>query len=298
MSRAIRLKEFPRSVEIINTPPEWYVEARDSSLIRQDYKIQTDENGFIKSDPDNNLDAPRLVFLGDSAIEGMYVIPEARMCSKLQSILKKEYGVEVRVLNGGYSGATALHSFNTFINKVIPLRPAAVILMTGMIDASVALKQASFWSQDCWIEPIIDLRRVNTWRDNNERNSPSFDDQIKLLMIFSAASRIFETPLWLATVPHRQLYHGEYVAKAFKGHAEFAREVDQRRAVNDVTRRTAIKQQLPFFDLELDLVERTDIFYDMFHLNSIGGEVVARSLIKLGFVGQIATVFSRPDCKP
>ena len=28
---------------------------------------------------------------------------------------------------------------------------------------------------------------------------------------------------------------------------------------------------------------RVDIFYDMFHLNSIGGEFVARTLIKMGF---------------
>ena len=35
MPRAIRLKEFPRSTVISNTPPDWYAAARDPSLVQQ-----------------------------------------------------------------------------------------------------------------------------------------------------------------------------------------------------------------------------------------------------------------------
>jgi hypothetical protein len=46
---------------------------------------------------------------------------------------------------------------------------------------------------------------------------------------------------------------------------------------------------VPLFDLELRLADRTDIFYDMFHLNAVGGEAVARSLIACGFAARLQT---------
>ncbi|SED81568.1 GDSL-like Lipase/Acylhydrolase family protein [Rhizobiales bacterium GAS188] len=287
MPRTIRLKEFPKSTEISNVPPDWYVNAGDSSLTKQEYKATTDENGFVLPEPVNSKDCPRIIFLGDSVIEGMYARPENRVCSQIQNILKRESGVEVSVLNAGYSGATVLHSFNTFMNKIIPLRPAAVILMTGMVDYDVALVKASFWSRDCWIEPIVDLDQRNQWRDPDKRSEPSFDDQSRMLAMFSAASRIFDLPLWYATIPHRQVYHGEYVAKTFKDRVGFDREVSLRRGVNHATRQTAIREDMPLFDLESNLSDRADIFYDMFHLNAVGGEAVARSLIGCGFAERL-----------
>jgi hypothetical protein len=290
MPRAIRLKEFPKSTEIFNTPPDWYVAARDSSLVQQQYKIKTDENGFILPEPTSKPNCPTVIFLGDSVLEGMFSLPEDRLCSRLQNILAKENGIDVTVLNGGYSGATILHSFNTFMNKIIPLRPAAVVLMTGMVDFDVALFKASFWSRDCWIEPIIEIGENSQWRDPDKRNEPRFEDQKRLMAMFSAASRIFEVPVWYATLPHRQVFAGAYVEKAFKDRSAFDREVSLRQGVNDVTREAALRDGVPLFDLELDLARRTDIFYDMFHLNPVGGEVVARSMIKCGFAERLKGV--------
>ena len=216
MPRAIRLKEFPKSTEIVNTPPDRYIAARDSSLLQQPYKIQTDENGFILPEPTGNLNSPKVIVLGDSVVEGMFSRPEDRLCSRLQQIVEREHGINVNVLNGGYSGATALHSFNTFLNKIVPLRPAAVLLMTGMVDFDVALIKNSFWSRDCWITPIIEIGVENQWRDPERTNEPSFQDQSRLMAMFSAASQIFEIPVWFATLPHRQIFVGEYVEKAFK----------------------------------------------------------------------------------
>jgi len=287
MPRAIRLKEFPKSMEIVNTPPDWYVAARDSSLVQQQYKIKTDENGFILPEAASRPNFPTVILLGDSVVESMFALPEDRLCSRLQEILAKEQGIDVAVLNGGYSGATILHSFNTFMNKIIPLRPLAVVLMTGMVDFDVALFKASFWSHDCWIDPIIEIGMDNTWRDPDKRSEPCFEDQARLMAMFSAASRIFKLPVWYATLPHRQIFAGAYVDKAFKNRHAFDREVSLRRGVNDVTRCAALGDCVPLFDLELDLADRTDTFYDMYHLNSVGGEAVARSLIKCGIAERL-----------
>jgi lysophospholipase L1-like esterase len=233
---------------------------------------------------------PTVIFLGDSVIEGMFARPETRICSRLQDILGNEEDVHVAVLNAGYSGATVLHSFNTFTNKIIPIRPAAVVLMTGMVDVDVALLKASFWSRDCWIEPIVDLNEKNQWRDPDRRTARSFDDQWRLITMFAGASRTFDVPVWFATAPHRQVFEGEYVAKTSKSRADFDRDVSQYKAVNDVMRRVAMKEGVPLFDLESDLAHRTEMFYDMFHLNAVGGEAAARSLIKCGFIERLRSV--------
>ena len=293
MTRAIRLKEFPQSAEIINTPPDWYVAARDASLVQQPYRIKTDENGFILPEPPNKPNCPVVIFLGDSVLEGMFSLPEDRLCSRLQTILGSEKDLDVTVLNGGYSGATILHTLNTFINKIVPLHPAAVVLMTGMIDASVTLTKASFWSHDCWVDPLIEIGTNNTWRDNDKRNEPRFEDQSRLMSMFSAASRIFDLPVWYATLAHRQIFTGAYVEKTFTSRNEFDLEVSQRHGVNEVTRQVALRNNIPLFDLESDLADRTDIFYDMYHLNAAGGEAVARSLIKYGIAELLQTALQR-----
>jgi hypothetical protein len=283
MPRAIRLKEFPQNTEIVNTPPDWYVAARDPSLVQQPYRIKTDDNGFILPEPLGKQNCPVIIFLGDSVLEGMFSLPEDRICSRTQALLEREKGLDVVILNSGYSGATALHSFNTFMNKIIPLRPSVVVLMTGMIDFDVALAKASFWSRDCWVEPIIEIGKDSQFRDEEKWSEPCFENQARLMTMFAAASRIFELPVWFTTLAHRQIFAGPYVEKAFKNRDDFGREVNRRRAVNEVTRQTALRNNIPLFDLERDLADRNDIFYDMYHLNAVGGEAVAQSLLKYGF---------------
>ena len=220
--------------------------------------------------------------IGDSVVESMYVEPDHRFCSRLEDILCDELGLEITVLNGGYGGTTILHSLNVFLNKLIPLRPAAVILMTGIVDVDVAYLKASYWSHDCWVEPIVDATATNTWRDSERLPCPSFDDRTKMLTMFATAGRLFNIPMGYATVPHRQVFSGEYVQKAFGDKADFDRQVDARKQMNDVTRRAAVSAGIPLFDLEHELGARSDIFHDMFHLNSLGSEAVARAFVKCG----------------
>ena len=287
--RFIRLKEFPPFSTIINTPSDLYIAERDSSLIGRPYKITTDQDGFILPRSGGRAHGRKIVIIGDSVVESMYVDPDHRFCSRLEDILCDEWGLEISVLNGGYGGTTVLHSLNVFLNKLIPLRPAAVILMTGIVDVDVAYLRASYWSHDCWVEPIVDATATNTWRDNERLPCPSFDDRTKMLAMFATAGRLFDIPMGFATVPHRQVFSGEYVQKGFGDKADFDRQVDARKQMNDVTRRSALSAGIPLFDLEHELGARSDIFHDMFHLNSLGSEAVARAFVKCG-VGELLGV--------
>lgn len=171
MKRAIRLKEFEPNSRIVNTPPDWYIAARDPSLPQKEYEIVTDENGFIV--PAQRRPGRKIIVLGDSVVEGMFLDPDRRFCSVLNDVLGQHFGDEVEVLNGGYSGATILHLLNVFINKVIPLSPLAVVIMTGIVDVDTAKKRLSFWNNDCWLEPLFDLHNNNSARD--EQNNDIFD---------------------------------------------------------------------------------------------------------------------------
>ena len=278
--RFIRLKEFPPSSDISCAPSESYVAGRDSTLIRRAYQIRTDQDGFILPRSGGRKGAQKLVIIGDSVVESMFNEPERRFCSKLEDILCDDLGLSVTVLNAGYSGATILHSFNVFLNKIIALQPTAVILMTGMVDVDVACLRAGYWSKDCWVEPVVDMSKTNSWRDHDILSRPTFDDRAKILDLFAKASGLFGVPLWYATVPHRQVFSGEYVQKTFNDKLDFDRQVILRRQMNDVTRRFAISIGQPLFDFEHDLADRSDIFYDMFHLNALGNDTIAH-----GFVG-------------
>ena len=280
--RYIRLKEFAPSTTRHNTPPDWYIASRSATLHQRLYEITTDRDGFIVSSPRAEGRDGRLVVLGDSVVEGMFLDPGARICSVLQGLLRAEMNLDISVLNAGYGGATSLHSFNTFLNKIIPLQPTAVLLMSGIVDVDAARKRASFWSRDCWLEPIVDLSKANEWRDPDVIDPPDLTDRDKMLRLFAEASRLFDLPLWLATIPHLQVFGGEVTDKMGMNRADFDAEVTSRLRMNDVTRRVGTALSIPVYDIEKDLSTRADIFHDMFHLNVDGGLAVARAFMDRG----------------
>jgi hypothetical protein len=90
-------------------------------------------------------------------------------------------------------------------------------------------------------------------------------------------------------VPHRQVYQGEFIEGMYPDRTVFDAEVELRRRMNSVTRDLALSEGKPLFDLERALAGRSDIFYDMFHLNRLGGRVVAETFIQGGFASMLGT---------
>ena len=297
--RYIRLKEFPPSGQFSNTPAPNYVAAQDSSFRAETYKLSTDANGFIRSHVEAPETAKKIIVLGDSVVESMFLHPQERFCSRLQDLLRNEAGLDVEVLNAGYSGATALHSLNIFLNKIIPLKPAGVVFMSGIVDVDAATMTRSFWNKDAWLEPIVTAGEGNKAREKDFLGFAAFEDRERLLTLLTQAADSFGVPLYFATVAHRQVFEGEYVAKAFRHREDFDRQVALRREMNEVTRRCAASTGRPLFDVERDLAGETGIFSDMFHLNEAGGKAVAKSLVKGGFANAIADSSTvKPSPKP
>jgi len=256
----------------------------NDSFVRKEFVINTDRNGFIKPFADSEDRETNIVILGDSVVEGMYMDESLRMCAILDRLVNQQVDFGVRVLNAGYSGSTLLHIFNVLLNKVVPLRPTAVVVMTGIVDVDVVERKASFWTNDKWLEPIISLDQDNPSRDNDFTSSLHLRDRSAILSLFKAVGAEFNLPIWFATIPHHQIYRSEWI-KARISEDDFRRTVSMRRMINDTTRTFCIKNDIALFDLELILMDRDDIFYDFFHFNELGGKIAAQAFMDNGFVG-------------
>jgi hypothetical protein len=76
--RFIRLKEFRPCSTIVKAPLDSYIATHDSSLIRQPYKITTDQDGFILPRSGGRTHGRKIVVIGDSVVESMYSEPDHR----------------------------------------------------------------------------------------------------------------------------------------------------------------------------------------------------------------------------
>lgn len=145
VKRNIRLREHQPDQDIYMKPDNAYMKKTDS-LEQKQYRFRTDNNGFIRptnihADPDF-----RIVFLGGSTTECLYVDEELRFPYYTGIILEKKSGLRVNSYNSGVSGNNSMHSNDILLNKVIPLHPDYVILYHNINDITILLIQGGYWN--------------------------------------------------------------------------------------------------------------------------------------------------------
>ncbi len=121
------------------------------------YKVEIDENGFIK--PSKKYDHPDLaiVFLGGSSTECMFMDEENRFPYVVGTILEQQTGRKINSYNGGLSGNNSLHAIDILVNKVVPLKPRLVVFMENINDLSTLLYQGTYWSSNNVRSPLETL---------------------------------------------------------------------------------------------------------------------------------------------
>jgi len=148
VERSINLREHNPNYQAMLTLTDSYMKNVDS-LQRKQYLIKTDENGFIDTGnqtPKTNVISEKIVFLGGSTTELLFVSEKNRWQSILERFLnKEEAGQTYKVLNGGVSGNNVMHSTLNFIAKVIPLKPDCVVLMHNVNDLARLRQTGSYW---------------------------------------------------------------------------------------------------------------------------------------------------------
>jgi lysophospholipase L1-like esterase len=147
--RSINLREFNTNYSAKLTPTEDLLINTDS-LARKEYTVETDNNGFIITGNhpyDSKEDVKKIVFLGGSTTEALYVSEEQRWESILeQNLNNSNLQGAYQVFNGGVSGNNTLHSILNLIAKVIPLKPDYVVLMHNVNDLTLLRQTGSYWN--------------------------------------------------------------------------------------------------------------------------------------------------------
>ncbi|MBT3415797.1 MAG: hypothetical protein HOG63_02100 [Nitrospina sp.] len=157
VKRYVSLREYLPLMDRLVTPDETTMRISDN-LVQKEYRLRTDENGFIiPSEIYKNPDFS-LVFLGGSQVESAFLDEEKRYPVLVGEILSERLGKKVNSYNGGIMGSNSLHSINLLLYKVIPLKPRFVILSHNYNDLLYLLNYGDYWSKHS-PEPIIKEER-------------------------------------------------------------------------------------------------------------------------------------------
>lgn len=269
--RSIRLKEWETSTKRIMRLNENLISNSDGSLLQDDYRITTDNNGFIINPSRNAEFCKKVILLGDSIAECTFIQEGHRLTDVTEEALRLK-GAKVRLENGARSGATSLHHLLLILAKLIPLKPDVIVMMNGVIDADALLLETGYWSSGDYYNPLMTDDHLDISNTKN-KNGLVITDRYKILRIAADVCSLFGIGFCLATFPIRgeDVYKKNYIEK------HGARDV-RLEQITQSTRIAAANNGIPLIDLALKFSNRTDIFYDLFHLNDLGAKLLGTEL--------------------
>lgn len=281
MKRVIRFKEWGPFADRLITPKPEYLQNSDGTLESEPFRLRTNSEGFLQTG--NNLPLPgslrKVVMLGGSFVESLFAPEQQRFASILERRLN-ESGRALECWNGGYSGSTLLHSFNVFMNKVIPQTDYVerVLIFTAMSDLRTLTRKRSYWARDKTHAPVLEERNGSVPSDRE----PSTDQMEPLLTTFISAARNFGQEPIIVGSPFRDgAYEDDPFMERIHGSREtYASAQEQMRMINRAARKVALAKGAKFIDAEAALHGRFDLFYDTMHLNVAGQEVMADFLFQ------------------
>lgn len=149
-ARHIRLREHPpRSTRYLLPSGELASPARArAASAKNTFTIRTDSGGFIEPSGGHNSPDFKLVFLGGSTTECLFMNEKSRFPFLAGRMLEKETGLKINSYNGGVSGNNSLHSIDILINKVIPMKPDAVVMMHNVNDLMTLVHEGSYYNDN------------------------------------------------------------------------------------------------------------------------------------------------------
>jgi hypothetical protein len=155
--RYIVLRENPPLYRGYCTPEDSYLKYVDS-LEKKNYLLRIDDKGFIIPSKIHEHADVTLAFLGGSTTECLYMDEKSRFPYLAGRLLEQETGLKINSYNAARGGNNSLHSIDILLNKVIPLRPDAVIMMHNINDLNILLFETSYWVEKSSRSPVVELR--------------------------------------------------------------------------------------------------------------------------------------------
>lgn len=267
MSRSVRLKEHPPGTSRERTPDRNEFLGFNGTIEFKPYALRVDENGFIISSRSEELrGAKKVVLLGDSFFECAFWDEGARMCDVLNE-LSFSHSKEHEFLNAGYAASTTLNSVVTFVSKVLPLRPAAVVICADIFDTDCWRDRRSYWRPHPWYSPLIPVPTGF----HNDVTDLDTDDYATLISGVSAMCDAAGIQLFVVAKPLCP------ESKWSETHKYYKDKIERLKIYNDVVRKYSKRnRRVKLLDLDKSCDLNWDDFYDANHLNSSGASKVAR----------------------
>lgn len=268
VGRFIKLREHRPNTTRFERPSRRYIaNIVPGSVERKYYKITTDQHGFIAPSEIHENPEIKIVFLGGSTTECLYMEETERFPYRVGRQLETLLNVKINAYNGGVSANESMHSFNILINKVLPLMPTVVVWMHNINDLVILRSQGSYGYTDSLKSHVQTSKNVFTRYEFPPRDvvvTPTEIEQAfrKNIKMFIAVARIHAIMPVLMTQANRvendPLYH----------------------RLNDVIREVGNEQQVKVIDLARDIPPTTDNLYDSYHYTAKGSQAAAMIISK------------------
>lgn len=277
--RYIPLLEFQPKLTAPIVPPSSYLERTNGTLPAEYTRLVVDDQGFMVTEKPLAVGDTKVVLLGGSSIENLYVAEADRVLAALERGLAIG-GVPAKVYSAGISNAHLLHLFNLLVNKGLALRPQLVVWYpTSGADVVANERANTFWNRSDAMATVrkhgkelkIDLNCAF-------HNRNGFDDERRLLRTMFALCRQFDITLALATWP---LYgpFDAFMASLDPDPQAFAEGEAEIERLNGVIREVCAAEGGVLVDLQAAFAPRVraDHFYDRNHPNAAGCRVIAEA---------------------
>lgn len=266
VGRFIKLREHPPLQNKYERPSRNYIKNLPGQLERKYYKVSTDSFGFIS--PSHLYENPdlKIVFLGGSTTECLYMEEEQRFPYLVGRLLEASFKtLKVNSYNGGVSANESTHSINILLNKVLAMKPQIVVLMHNINDLVMLRLQGTYDYQHSLKSHLQTSKNVFTRFEYPPQTGEISDTQLehafrKNLELFISICKIHEIIPVLMTQANRVendlMYH----------------------RFNDIIREVARTHSVLLVDLAKEIPGDLDNLYDSYHYTAKGSRLAAERI--------------------
>lgn len=263
IGRFIKLREHAPSKTLYERPTRRYIKnISPNSLERKYYPMVTDQEGFIMGPSTHRSPKLKIVFLGGSTTECLYMEPQERFPFLVGDRLEKKLNQKVNSYNGGVSANDSLHSINILLNKVIPMKPDWVILMHNVNDLNVLRSQGTYWTKQGVKSPIQTAKNVFTRYEFGPKNRGYVEKEIR-----QAFARNLETFIAICRIQAINPVLMTQVSRVAKDPLFYE--------FNQIIRTVAHQHNILLIDLARHIPPTIENLYDDYHYTAKGANQVA-----------------------
>lgn len=263
IGRFIKLREHAPSQQRKERPTRNYVKNVPGTLERKYYALNTDAYGFISPSHIHEKPDAKIVFLGGSTTECLYMEETERFPYLVGRSLEQVTGLKVNSYNGGVSANESMHSINILLNKVLAMKPTVVVLMHNINDLVMLRLQGTYWYQTSLKSHLQSSKNVFT-RFEYPPNDPAVND----LEIEQAFRRNLETFIAICKINN--------IVPVLMTQANRVEEDALYHRFNEVIRESGLAHKITVIDLAKQIPRNLEMMYDSYHYTAKGSALAAK----------------------